>query len=206
MNENWLGRKSQAVMYALATVGRRVAGRSDVRRWSDTASLETEWDRRTIAMASLVPEDVTVLEFGAGRLVLSRHLPRSCRYIPSDICDRGAGTFVCDLNERPLPVFPPHDVAVFSGVLEYVNDVPGVIDHLRGSARAIVVSYVAAPARNLLVRLKRRRAGWVNDYAGAELVALFHGYGFSLVREVPFQGTQNIYCFARRPSGRDGCS
>jgi hypothetical protein len=99
------------------------------------------------------------------------------------------------LNKRPLPEIPFHDVIVFSGVLEYVNDVPAVVDHLTPSCASIVSSYVAAIPHARLGRLHRRRAGWVNDYSAEEFTALFEQRGFELTMALQFNGAQQIYSF-----------
>jgi hypothetical protein len=191
-------KKLRAAATALATAARRKADRSDLRRWSAITSLSPEWDARTIAIAKLIPEHSSVLEFGAGRLVLPKYLSPGCSYTPSDICDRGPGTVICDLNQRPLPVFARHDVAVFSGVLEYVNDVHEVIANVGRSCRMVISSYVTAPTgRGLLMRIKRRRAGWVNDFTSKQFVAVFGRAGFRLVEERHFSGFQWLYCFKR---------
>ena len=55
--------------------------------------------------------------------------------------DRGDGTFACDLNGATLPEFSECDVAVFSGVLEYVNDAPRLIGHLEKTFSNVIASY-----------------------------------------------------------------
>ena len=74
-------------------------------------------------------------------MALSEFLPLGCSYTPSDIVDRGLNTIVCDINAPTLPLFPPHQVAVFSGVLEYVWDVPRLIKHLSPGIEMFVLSY-----------------------------------------------------------------
>src|SRR5205814_2229019 len=120
---------------------RRHRGGSDYRRWGDSRSLSPDWDSRTEQIARLIPPGATVLEFGAGRMTLRNYLPEGCQYTPCDLVDRGGGTIVCDLNARELPAFPPLDVAVFSGVLEYINDINYLISHISGSVSTIIASY-----------------------------------------------------------------
>lgn len=166
-----------------------------VRRWFNPASLSPEWDARTIAIAGLIADGKSVLEFGAGRLVLARHLPPACTYTPSDVVDRGPGTLVCDLNRRPLPQFPRHDLVVFSGVLEYLSDLPGIVAHLPTFCDSAIASYVSARTASLFERLKRRGVGWVNHFTHEGFMALFASHGFRVVKQLPFGGTQRIYVF-----------
>ena len=149
---------------------------SDLTRWQAEKHLSLDWMPRAQQIASLVPPGSSVLEFGAGRMTLTGLLPASCSYTPSDIVDRGRGTIVCDLNAPTLPFFPPHQVAVFSGVLEYVQDVPRLIAHLSRNIQVFVVSY--AILENHKNRLIRRTSGWVNDYDSNSLEDIFRQNGF----------------------------
>ena len=178
-------------MVALWTMLRRARGGSDVDRWRRVENLHTSWDARTKVLASWVAPGASVLEFGAGRRTLETLLPADCRYTPSDLVDRGPGTIVVDLNATPLPEFPPHDVCVFSGVLEYVNDVPRLAHHLRQVCGVIVASYAPRRDRSVAELIERRRQGWVNDYTIEELLAVFEQEGFRCVLSQD-HGTQRL--------------
>jgi hypothetical protein len=134
-----------------------------------------------------------VIEFGAGRLVLADLLPNGCTYTPSDIVDRGRGTIVCDLNASTLPNFGTHDVAVFSGVLEYVHDVPRLVAHLTKSVDVIITSYAATDRGR---RRNRRAMGWVNDYTDSEFTELFEAANFRKT-DTNAWNSQVIYKFQR---------
>jgi hypothetical protein len=125
-------------------------------------------------------------------MVLKKFLPESCSYTPSDIVDRGEGTIVSDLNAQHLPDFPPHDVAVLSGVIEYVNNVPRLIAQLAGTVRVILVSYVLR--ESLPNRVERRAHGWVNDFSADEFEKLFMHYGYTVEARSVWQ-SQTIYKF-----------
>lgn len=170
-------RKLNKSLAAVKTMVRKRRLGSDYERWAQTQSLSEKWDTRTARIAELVPSGSNVLEFGAGRLVLKEHLPADCVYTPSDIVDRGEGTIVCDLNDAELPNFAgAYDTAVFSGVLEYVNDVPRLITALAADVPTIVTSY-ATLERNAKIA-KRRKSGWVNDYPAQEFVSIFTSRGY----------------------------
>jgi hypothetical protein len=171
---------------------------TDVKRWRQHSNLDPDWDSRTQLLASFVPAGASVLEFGAGRMVLKRHLPVGCRYTPSDLVDRGSGTVVIDLNAPLLPRFIPHDVAVFSGVLEYVHDVPRLISALAGTSRIIIASYVTS--ESVSNRIQRRSNGWVNTYSTVEFEEIFTANGFA-VRQTTTWQNQNLWMFERpKPS------
>jgi hypothetical protein len=172
-------------------------GASDYRRWSNATSLSVlDWESRTAQMAKLIPPGTTVLEFGAGRMILKNHLAEGCKYIPSDLVDRGSGTIVCDLNARDLPVFPPHDVVFFSGVLEFVYDLNRLAAHISQDCNIIVASYSCVAEEQAANKRARRAAGWVNDYTSGEFERLFARSGFRC-DHVECWNTQKIYRFVR---------
>ena len=172
---------------------RKLQNRSDYKTWGDKNSLSKDWDGRTGKIATLIEEGSSVIEFGAGRLVLQKNLPMGCTYTPSDIVDRGQGTIVCDLNSKHLPEFQAYDVAVFSGVLEYVNNVPKLIFHLSSSVEMVVVSYAGAD----LSTHNRRAYGWVNDYSSKEIIKIFKDCGFCCIHTESWQNDQLIYKFTK---------
>jgi hypothetical protein len=180
--------------------------KTDRRRWADPRNLYASWESRNKQVAALVPNNSRVIEFGAGKRVLERYLDPSCTYVPSDIIDRGPGTIVCDLNQRPLPDLGSnnHDVAVLSGVLEYVRDVPSLLDWLTKCVTVCVLTYAPAKAsgyspRALLETIGRLRHGWMNSYCEEELQSLFCERGFELVQEKDWE-EQCVFVFSRRPS------
>ena len=177
---------------ALGTSIRKLRNGSDYSKWTPIESLSSDWDSRTIRIAKLVEKNSSVIEFGAGRQILNEHLPENCRYIPSDMVDRGNGTIVCDLNGIALPQFPECDVAVFSGVLEYVNDVSRLVSHLKQSVGTVIASYAISETN----ADRRRARGWVNDLSSKELIEVFTNLGFDAVHEEDW-GTQRIFVFKR---------
>jgi hypothetical protein len=180
--------------------------KTDHRRWADSRSLDESWEPRTRKAAALVPNRSRVIEFGAGNRILERYLDPSCTYVASDIVDRGPGTIVCDLNRRPLPELGAgvFDVAVLMGVLEYLRDVPSVLDWLAKHVPVCVVSYACAAAsgyslRTMLRTVARLKSGWMNNYREEELRSLFRERGFVSLREESWQN-QRLFAFSQRPS------
>ncbi|GAY18920.1 class I SAM-dependent methyltransferase [Mycobacterium sp. shizuoka-1] len=164
--------------------------KTDYKRWSDTRNLYSEWEPRSQRAAELIPAGSRVIEFGAGTRTLERHLDPSCTYTPSDLVDRGQGTIVCDLNERPLPDLghDTYDVAVFMGVLEYLRDVPAVLDWLSPVVSRYVISYGCpdtndASRRTKLGAVDRISRGWLNSYTEEEIRSLFRERGFASAHE-----------------------
>ena len=161
---------------ASGTSIRKMMGGSDFKRWGRRDALFEGWDGRTERIASLVVPGASIIEFGAGRMVIRDYLPESCKdkYTPSDIVDRGPGTLVCDLNADLPPDFGRHDVAIFSGVLEYVNDVSALISCLYQHTDQIIASYAVTESN----KRSRRARGWVNDFSSQEFVKIFENVGY----------------------------
>jgi len=139
----------------------------------------------------LIEPGTSVIEFGAGRLVLKNFLPASCSYTPSDLVDRGSGTIVCDLNSDTLPQLQSYDTAVFSGVLEYINDLPELILFISSHVNSILASYAVTNT----FKGNRRSQGWVNDYSKSQIIDIFRGAGFQCTHTEKW-GTQVIYKFS----------
>lgn len=186
-------KKLSSLQRKLNTTIRKITGQSDYQRWGVMDGLAKSWDSRTMQIAKLIEPGASVIEFGAGRLVLKAELHESCAYTPSDLVDRGVGTIICDLNSETLPQFQSYDIAVFSGVLEYVNDVPRLISHLANYVNVILASY-AITEKN---RNNRRSGGWVNDYSLKQFVDVFAESGFDCVHTEEWH-SQVIFKFVKR--------
>ena len=185
--------KLSSLQRKVETTLRKFTGQSDFQRWGNMDGLSKSWDSRTIQIAKLIEPETSVIEFGAGRLVLKAALNESCSYTPSDIVNRGEGTIICDLNEEVLPLFQAYDVAVFSGVLEYINDVPKLILHLSNYVNVILASY-AVTEKNKSNRLS---GGWVNDYSTNQFINVFENSGFHCVHTEEWK-SQVIFKFLKK--------
>lgn len=177
--------------------------KSDYKRWSDPRSFHADWEPRTKRIAALVPDGSRVIEFGAAHRLLERHLDPSCTYVPSDMVDRGPGTIVCDLNQRPLPDLSAdvYDVAVLIGVLEYLRDLPSALDWLTTLVPVCVLAYAPAKVRGHSLRaifetISRLRHGWMNNYLEEEIRSFFRERGFELVRAESWE-QQRLFVFSR---------
>jgi hypothetical protein len=191
-----------------ATLRSRLLGRSDASHWSDPASFDVEWNERARLAAKLIPAGASVVEFGAGLRQLEAFLGQGISYTPSDIVDRGPGTLVLDLNVRPLPRLSNVDTAVFCGVLEYVTDLPTLVQWLSDWAALCVASYNCAfssprTASRIIEVARRARSGWVNTFDGRQFCGEFAAAGFELVeRRIWYEGGDNepIFVFRRKGS------
>jgi hypothetical protein len=163
-------------------------------RWENDLPVCTGRNKR---IAELIAPGSSVLDIGAGKMELKGFL-KGCRYQPVDFIKRCDETIVCDLNG--IIYLPSCDVAVFSGVLEYIKNIPHVLGKL--NAKTIIASYMVFDMNASLEN--RRFNGWVNDFTEDEIVKLFSFCGFKL-EQCETLGTQVIFQFSSM-KGSPSCS
>jgi len=192
----------------------KLFGKADIARWADASKFATEWDERSHIIGELVPAKSRVIDFGAGRRQLSRFIDPSCTYLASDFVDRGAGTLIIDLNVRPLPNLSLMniDVAVFAGVLEYVNRVGSLVRWVSANVTTCIVSYgclqesKARGLRRIREINRRARCGWLNSYTEKELTDIFRAAGLFCNETRNWNtrdGSERIFSFRRVDLGSD---
>jgi hypothetical protein len=194
---------ARATIRVVRNVVLSALGRSDYKRWTSPEGLEEWWEERTKAIARLVPAGSRVIEFGAGQRQLEKYLPEGCTYTPSDLVDRGPGTIVCDLNCRPLPnlLHVAPEVGVFGGVLEYIRDVPTLLQWLvRSGVKTCVASFMPLPSGLGIIgryrELTRRRYyGYMNDLTEEDLRRNFEAVGFACTHREPWASRAAILVF-----------
>jgi hypothetical protein len=199
--------ESYGFRLALRSLRCRFLGQADMRRWKDLRNFDSDWDRRTEAIASLIPRGSRVIEFGAGRQKLHSYLDPSCTYKPADLVQREPNTIVLDLNKRPLPDLRKWnvDVAVFGGVLEYITGMSDLPEWLADQVSLCVASYELAGSglnakQTVLDLLSRSKAGWVNHYSEREFKDLFETAGLQLQTKTHWGSLENggsIFVFRR---------
>jgi D-ribose pyranose/furanose isomerase RbsD len=150
---------------------------SDINRWKDAKELFKDWNERTALLASYVKSNSAVIEFGAGNMSLRNLLHENCSYTPSDLVKRFEETVVCDLN-LPISInLSSFDVAVFSGVLEYVYEIDAVFEQLQNNIHHVILSYACAD----ICTHNRLGNGWLSDYTQDQLLAIFDRFGYQVV-------------------------
>ena len=88
----------------------------------------------------LDPSDKTIIDFGAGSMYLKRFLSEGVTYYPVDIVKRSEDTIVCDLNKGEFPN-KKADVAILSGILEYLEDTHLFLDRVSLIVNKVIVIY-----------------------------------------------------------------
>lgn len=152
--------------------------RSDFDRWKSDAELLANWNERTAILASYIQPDTHIIEFGAGAMYLKTLLKHVTSYTPSDIVKRDETTIICDLNKPINFDLTVYDVAVFSGVLEYVYDIDAVVKTMsKANINQLILSYCCSD----IVALTRTKNGWLSDYTKPELEAIFLSNGYNII-------------------------
>jgi hypothetical protein len=171
------------------TIDLRSEKKSDVSRWKDNNQLFNDWNERSALLGDFLRPNLRILEFGAGNMFLKTYLKNYKSYTPSDIIKRFDETIVCDLNRPLLIDLSIFDVAVFSGVLEYVYDIDSVFNQLnRNNVKQIVMSYCCSD----VVEISRAKNGWLSDYTKSELELIFIKYNYRIKSYIEWR-KQSIY-------------
>lgn len=169
-------------------------------RWAKSESLNESWDARTREMSTHIPADSSIIEFGAGRQTLRRFLPSGCTYVPSDLVPRSSDTLICDLNSQLPRLDGVYDVALFSGVLEYVRDTRRLATFLSEHFRIVIASY--ATNERCPDELTRRLNGWINDFSTDEFVEIFTHSGFVMEKSEHWTD-QKIFVFRKIETAKE---
>ncbi|CAM2172994.1 Methyltransferase domain-containing protein [Paraburkholderia sacchari] len=162
-----------------------------ISRWEALALEKTEgWAIRAQQAASMLGAVLSVADVGCGMMTLEKYLPRDALYVPVDVVRRDPRTIVIDLNKVELPDLGT-DSIVGLGLLEYLFDVPAILQRIALLYRTAVLSY------NSLDRVsnigERTGHAWVNHYTEAELESLFNLSGLKIDERVHHDANQTIW-------------
>lgn len=158
---------------------------TDLTRWSDKKNLEVAWERRSLLAADFIPSGSAVLDVGCGMMLLERHLPFGCQYMPMDVVQRDDRTIICDLNKKSFPSAEISDANIITmlGVFEYLYDIESIFKQLFALGKTLVCSYCGDERS---VNVDRKALGWVNNLNTSEFleIAKINGYFVKRQREV----------------------
>lgn len=183
------------LLRAIKNILRIRAGRSDVARWGKDENLNAGWEERGPHIAAFVRPGERVIDFGAGTMALKKVLPEGCTYTATDIVSRADGMIAVDLNQLPLPPLGTHDIAVFSGVCEYLHDVPAVLAAVKPLIKRLAVSY--SVLENVPQIVRRRANGFANDYTEAQFRELLDKAGFDVLERGQWREQVLFHCQVR---------
>ncbi len=156
---------------------------TNLRRWEKNTREVPSWDSRNRVIAALVPPGITVLDVGAGAQTMRQHLKQIALYTPCDLFPTTPDTLICDFNRGILPRVPSvHDLAICSGILEYVNDPDAFFKFVTANSKGLILSYnVLLPGES---RIERLGKDWVNNFSLEDIRELTGRHGLRVVKEI----------------------
>jgi hypothetical protein len=125
----------------IAKLRNRALGGPKASEWKEIEYFDPTWENRVSFMAAMIKGRGRLVDFGCGQQHLRKHLPPGTEYVPVDYASRSPDTIVADFNVLPYQRIDGQ-IAFISGFLEYVQDAPSFIRHIKGlSYQEIVMSY-----------------------------------------------------------------
>ncbi|QEX19160.1 hypothetical protein FRZ44_44730 [Hypericibacter terrae] len=165
---------------------------TEVWNWRGPKQLEPVFGRRrarTIVALNLKPGAV-LLDLGCGTAAMRKMLAKSSSHLPADVAVRAPLFVVSDIYRGELPPGGEATHVAALGVLEYVEDLPGFLNGLRGYNVPVFVSYYATDDTP---KVDRVSLGWKNGYRRNELMRMFIAAGFMPTPKWAFDGQQSLF-------------
>lgn len=151
--------------------------KTDITRWEALSKSTTPptWGGRNEIIKQFVPEHSSVLDIGAGNQHLKTLIPETCSYQPVD-CVPGDNVIVIDFNKENASdvILGSYDIAVCSGVLEYIRDAEAFFKFVFNNTRMVIFTYVFAEAR---IPSDTELSGWDSGISKSEFEELMEGMG-----------------------------
>lgn len=151
-----------------------------------------DWLWRTRIVAGMIPKGSRIIEFGAGERRLKDFLPEGCSYTGYDIEE-------FDLESEEWPILPEYDIAVFCGVLEWLDNPIAAIKKAKAS---IIIFTYNVFFRHINGIKEREEAGWKNHFSELDLLlAIALETGLNTVLETNHWKYQSIIKMGRKDKG-----
>lgn len=153
---------------------------TDIERWTKLAITEAlpSWYERNHVIRDIIGTVDSVLDLGCGNRYLQKLLNDSVMYTGVDCVSGNGETVVINFNQ-PTDSHTlqkcDYDMAVISGVLEYLKRPLGILDFAKRHAKRVTVSYVCAEDRP---KQPDEIHGWVNRLNENEILDMFSTAGF----------------------------
>jgi hypothetical protein len=101
---------------------------------SKELEIQKKWKLRSQITAKFIANGSSVLDIGAGSMVLRKYLQPNCRYQPCDLYSRCDGCLVADLNNKEFPE-GKYDWVVMLGTFQFLKDPAWAIAQCRKVAK-----------------------------------------------------------------------
>ena len=113
-----------------------------VKRWEETAKTKPPWDERNILISKFIPPGTSIIDIGSGAQTLREYLPTGCRYQPVDLVHSSEDVIFANFNKGKIPqIDKTFDIAICSGILEYILDPKFFITTIKNWASTVFLSY-----------------------------------------------------------------
>lgn len=147
---------------------------TDFQRWADvTDTWGEKHPLRARIVAQFIGNRSSVLDLGAGSMVLRQFLRPGCRYQPCDLYPRSPDCLVADLNAGQFPG-GRYDWVAMLGVFQFLQDPAWAVRQCRQVAQFAAFSY--SPTIREVPTPKeiqwREGEGWVNHYNYRQYLAM----------------------------------
>lgn len=168
--------------------------KTNTSRWEFADSYRENWKQRAVKLMDLFKKNefdegsqYQVVEYGCGVYAPFNTLfngKNGFEVSKYDIKAWDEQTSVIDLNSANV-LLPTTNISVFSGVLEYLNDVPSILSKAINASDYLLVSYAFLPSALFLDEEKFLNAinsrvvskGWRNHFTNKDLVEIISTIG-----------------------------
>jgi hypothetical protein len=160
-------------------------------RWHKIDSYNIDWRERALKLMKLFLDNeytkgvlYSVNEFGCGKFSPFHSIMQGRDYFKVkkfDIKAWDEETHIINFNS-PSFIIPKADISVFSGVLEYLNDVPMVISKSMEQSNFLLISYASSrilDERKYISEINYRAVvnGFRNHYSNKEIIDIISHIG-----------------------------
>ena len=166
-------------------------GGSEGGRWSDPAEVVHGADLRARLTAEHIPPGSSVMDLGAGARRLGSALPPGGKYLPVDLVRFAKADEILDLNQRHFPE-QAVDVVAAVELLQYIHDVPALLEHCAAAAPNLIVIYPLAAVGDDIEA--RRAQGWFNDFDEDAMIDMLTAAGWKISTRQPAAESDIFVC------------
>lgn len=157
---------------------------TDQERWKELS--DSTWGeknpKRTEIAGREIPDGSSVLDLGAGTMILKKHLKRNCIYQPCDLFFRGENCLVADLNAGEFPQGRAYDWVTLIGLFQFLTHPKEVLLKCREVASNMYITFSPRLKKDLseAERRWRENEGWFNHYSFREYINVVQGAGWKV--------------------------
>jgi hypothetical protein len=151
--------------------------------WQDTSlTWGKQFPVRAHAAGKQIPAGSSVLDIGAGSMVLKEAIPSDCSYQPCDLHSRSPECPTAGLDKGEFP--PGHyDWVVMLGVLMYLKNPPWALSKCRATGNNAIFSYTPLVPGNPRDIAARESFGFSNHHTAEEYLEMIKKSGWGIVKQ-----------------------